>query len=54
VVPDLVHQHVRDEVLERLVAAGDPFVEHRLAEQADAVGQAAEWSMLLRCSGVPS
>ena len=30
------------EVLERLVAAGDPFVEHRRAEQADAVGQVVE------------
>jgi hypothetical protein len=41
VVADFVHQHMRDEMLERFVAALDPFVEDRLAEQPDAVGQGA-------------
>src|SRR5687767_3343583 len=37
-MPGLMDQHMRDEMLERVIAVG-PFVEDRTAEQADAVGQ---------------
>src|SRR5690606_8180880 len=37
VMPHLVHQHMRHEVFEALVAALDPLVEDGRAEQPDAV-----------------
>ena len=41
VMPDLVDQHVADQMLEGLVAAREPFVEDGFAEQPDPVGQRA-------------
>ena len=50
---DLVDQDVARPVLERVLALG-PFVEHRAAEQADAVGQRARLLDARSVSGMPS
>ena len=46
-MPDFVDQHVRHQMLQRLISPRDPFIEDGFAKQADAVGKRARNATLL-------